>query len=83
MTSLLETQRQLLCSMVRRIVGPPPDLETDGSFIPEMSTNNHEPREVWIAPCWTAIITVKLLFAEGNARDGRYIALVCITRSST
>lgn len=78
MTSLSETQRLLLCSMVRRIVGPVPNLELDHlhRFEAEIFNNNFEPRYIWLAPCGTAIITVRLLFAEGNATDGRYIALV-------
>lgn len=77
MASLSEAQRLALRTFVQQIVGPTPNLELDGRFIPHIIDYNWEPQYVWFSPCGGAIVTIMLLFEAGNMHDGRYAALVC------
>lgn len=77
MSALSEAQQLALRTFVQRIVGPTPNLELDGRFIHHIIDYTYEPRYVWFAPCGGVIVTVMLLYQQGNDRDGRYVALVC------
>lgn len=77
MATLSEAQRLALRTFIQQIVGPTPNLELDGRFIPHIIDYNWEPQYVWFSPCGGAIVTIMLLFEAGNMHDGHYAALVC------
>ena len=76
MPSLSESAQRALCSLIQRLVGPAPNLEHDRRFDTYILTHTYEPRYIWLSPCGGVIVTIMLLFDEGNTDDGRYVALV-------